>query len=97
MSNDPEMEIAQTGGDMDEVGGVLDSYRLHTDRINMLLGRWLEAVRVVTHPDDEIILDSLRHRLKMTLDDVTQENMLKIVSYSVASQFGDEHTPTDAS
>jgi hypothetical protein len=42
-------------------------------------------------------MDALRHRLKMTLDDVSQENMLKIVSYSVAAQFGEESKESERS
>lgn len=97
MAHDPELEIESHRDDSDDAGGILHSYKLHTDRLNVLLGRWLEAVRVVTDREDEIVLDALRHRLKLTLDDVTHENMMKIVSYSVAAQFGDAPADSDAS
>jgi hypothetical protein len=54
--------------------------------MGMLLGRWLEAVQVVSEDEDMAILDSLRHRLKMTLDDTSHEKMLRIVSIAIASQ-----------
>ena len=52
----------------------------------MLLGRWMEAIQVVSDDEDMSILDSLRHRLKMTLDDTSHEKMLRIVSIAIASQ-----------
>ncbi len=95
--NDPDIEIEPHMESDCDTGSILQSYKLHTDRISMLLGRWMEAISVVSDPQDEIVMDALRHRLKMTLDDVSQENMLKIVSYSVAAQFGEESKESERS
>lgn len=66
---------------------VLESYKLHTDRMRVLLHMWVEAMQRVADPDDEKVMDALRHRLKITLDDTTHEKMLRAVSVSVAAQF----------
>lgn len=88
MSSEHEIDIEQDPGSGGDISEILESYRLHTDRMNMLLGRWLEAAQVVSDPQDVSILDSLRHMLKLTLDDTSHEKMLRIVSVSIASQFG---------
>lgn len=86
MESDPEIEIAPSDESDVDPDGILGGYKLHTDRMNMLLGRWLEAVQIITQAEDLGILDSLRHRLKMTLDDTSHEKMLRIVSVAIASQ-----------
>jgi hypothetical protein len=86
MESEPEIDIEQSDDHPTDLSGILDGYKLHTERMGMLLGRWLEAVQVVSEDEDMAILDSLRHRLKMTLDDTSHEKMLRIVSIAIASQ-----------
>lgn len=86
MESDPEIDIEPSDESSADLSGILDGYKLHTERMGMLLGRWMEAIQVVSTDEDEAILDSLRHRLKMTLDDTSHEKMLRIVSMAIASQ-----------
>ena len=55
----------------------------------------MEAIQVVSDDEDMSILDSLRHRLKMTLDDTSHEKMLRIVSVAIASQVEPKGTEED--
>ena len=84
--SEPEIDIEPSDESTTDLGGILDGYKLHTERMGMLLGRWLEAIQVVTEDADGIVLDSLRHRLQMTLDDTSHEKMLRIVSVAIAAQ-----------
>lgn len=86
MESDPEIEIEPSDESSTDLNGILDGYKLHTERMSMLLGRWMEAIQVVSDDHDTPVLDSLRHRLKMTLDDTSHEKMLRIVSVAIASQ-----------
>lgn len=86
MESEPEVEIEPSDDSPTDLGGILDGYKLHTERMGMLLGRWMEAIQVVNEDEDMAILDSLRHRLKMTLDDTSHEKMLRLVSVAIASQ-----------
>lgn len=95
MESDPELEIEPSGESSADLNGILDGYKLHTERMGMLLGRWLEAIQVVTDDEDASILDSLRHRLKMTLDDTSHEKMLRIVSVAIASQVSSEEAGSE--
>jgi hypothetical protein len=84
--SEPEIEIEQSDQSSPDLGGILDGYKLHTERMAILTGRWLEAIQVVTDDEDKMVLDSLRHRLQMTLDDTSHEKMLRIVSVAIAAQ-----------
>lgn len=95
MESEPEVEIEPHDENSTSLGGILDGYKLHTDRMSMLLGRWMEAIQVVSDDEDMRILDSLRHRLKMTLDDASHEKMLRIVSVAIASQVGPTETGSE--
>ena len=95
MESEPGIEIEPPDDSTTDLSGILDGYKLHTERMGMLLGRWMEAIQVVTEDEDVAILDSLRHRLKMTLDDTSHEKMLRIVSVAIASQVGTTETGTE--
>lgn len=95
MESEPEVEIEPHDDNSADLGGILDGYKLHTERMSMLLGRWMEAIQVVSDDEDMSILDSLRHRLKMTLDDTSHEKMLRIVSVAIASQVEPKGTEED--
>ena len=95
MESEPEIEIEPSGESHTDLSGILDGYKLHTERMGMLLGRWMEAIQVVSMEEDEGILDSLRHRLKMTLDDTSHEKMLRIVSVAIASQVESTETGSE--
>lgn len=84
--SEPEVEIEDSGDSTPDLGGILDGYKLHTDRMDVLARRWLEAIQVVAEDEDRMVLDSLRHRLQMTLDDTSHEKMLRIVSIAIAAQ-----------
>lgn len=92
MSNEPEIEVEATFEETGKSEDMLAGYRLFTDRTNMLLGRWLEAIQIVSEPEDMIILDSLRHAVKMTIADTTHDVMLRAVSIAIATQFASEET-----
>lgn len=95
MESEPELEIEPSDESSADIGGILDGYKLHTERMGMLLGRWMEAIQVVREDEDVPILDSLRHRLQMTLDDTSHEKMLRIVSVAIASQVSSEETGSE--
>lgn len=84
--SEPEVEIEHSDDHPADLSGILDGYKLHTERMAILTGRWLEAIQVVTEEEDRMVLDSLRHRLQMTLDDTSHEKMLRIVSIAIAAQ-----------
>lgn len=81
-------ELLGTDGEptSEPVSEMLASYHAHTERLNVLLHRWIEAVQVAREDADIAVLDTLRHQVKLSLDDPSHDRMLRLFSNAVSEQ-----------
>lgn len=86
-----EQQNPEDSGQMAVVNiDTLELCNASTERLGVLLKVWVVAAGKKLSDEDSIVMDALRHRLKMMLNDDSVDVLMRAEAYVIAKGFEDE-------